>query len=98
MTILQFDCLGVQGFLNSCLYTIYRRNLRYTIITTVAMKHCNTIWSMLLVAVVAIGLTGCIDERGFSADPSHKLSFSSDTVAFDTLFTEVNSATATFLV
>lgn len=98
MTIQQFDCLGVQGFLNSCLYTIYRRNLRYTIITTVAMKHCNTIWSMLLVAVVAIGLTGCIDERGFSADPSHKLSFSSDTVAFDTLFTEVSSATATFLV
>ena len=60
------------------------------------MKSC--IRYILLVALVAMGLAGCSDERGFTVDPSHRLSFSTDTVAFDTLFTEVSSATYAFLI
>lgn len=48
--------------------------------------------------VVMMGMMSCVDERGFSTDPTHALSFSSDTIAFDTLFTEVSSATYTFLI
>ena len=62
------------------------------------MKNILKIWSLMLVVSIAIGLSSCRDERGFSTDPNHKLSFSTDTVAFDTLFTEVSSATNIFLV
>lgn len=62
------------------------------------MKDILKIWCLVLAVGIAIGLSGCRDERGFSTDPNHKLSFSTDTVAFDTLFTEVSSATNMFLV
>lgn len=62
------------------------------------MRHCKMIWGVLLVAMLAMGLTACVDERGYTTDPQYKLSFSSDTIAFDTLFTEVSSATSSFLI
>ena len=62
------------------------------------MKEILKIWSLVLALGVAIGLSGCRDEQDFSTDPSHRLSFSTDTVAFDTLFTEVSSATHAFLI
>lgn len=55
-------------------------------------------WSMLLVCIAVMGVSGCVDERDFSDHPAHRLMFSTDTVAFDTLFTEVSSATQVFLV
>jgi len=43
-------------------------------------------------------LTGCADEVHYSDDPQHVLVFSADTIAFDTLFTDVGSATGVFQV
>ena len=51
-----------------------------------------------LACLVTIGLVGCTDKWGFSTDPSHRLAFSSDTIAFETLFTDVSSATQAFLI
>ena len=42
--------------------------------------------------------SSCTDKQDFSTHPSHRLIFSTDTVAFDTLFTEVSSATQIFLI
>lgn len=53
---------------------------------------------MLLAAIVAVCVVGCREEQGFSTSPAHRLQFSSDTIAFDTLFTEVSSATYSFLI
>ena len=54
------------------------------------MKEILKIWSIVFAIGVAVGAIGCTDEREFTTDPSHRLSFSTDTVAFDTLFTEVS--------
>ena len=62
------------------------------------MKDVLKIWSVLCAFVVAIVVSSCTDEREFSTDPSHRLAFSCDTVAFDTLFTNVSSATQVFLI
>ncbi len=62
------------------------------------MERNFKLWGALLVLLAMIGLSSCLDEHGFSTDPSHRLTFSTDTVAFDTLFTEVSSATHVFLV
>ena len=62
------------------------------------MERNFKLWGALLVLLATIGLSSCLDEHGFSTDPSHRLTFSTDTVAFDTLFTEVSSATHVFLV
>ena len=62
------------------------------------MKDVLKIWSVLCAFVVAIVVSSCTDEREFSTDPSHRLAFSCDTVAFDTLFTDVSSATQILLI
>lgn len=62
------------------------------------MKDILKIWCLVLVVSIAAGLSSCSNDRGFSIDPNHKLTFSTDTVAFDTLFTEVSSATQIFLI
>ena len=43
-------------------------------------------------------LGSCVEETDFSSSPSLRLEFSCDTVSFDTLFSEVMSPTAKFLV
>ncbi len=43
-------------------------------------------------------LGSCVEEADFSSNPSLRLEFSCDTVSFDTLFSEVMSPTAKFLV
>lgn len=48
--------------------------------------------------VFVLGMAACRDERGYSTDPSLRLTFSADTISFDTLFTEVSSATYSFLI
>ena len=50
-----------------------------------------------IIALVAT-MIACNDDRGYSTDPTHRLAFSADTVSFDTLFTEVSSATYSFLI
>ena len=43
-------------------------------------------------------LASCSEDADFSSNPSLHLEFSSDTISFDTLFTEVGSPTAKFVV
>ena len=43
-------------------------------------------------------MMGCADFDHFSTNPNHRLSFSVDTLAFDTVFTTIGSATKQFLV
>ena len=62
------------------------------------MKKYFKAWSIVLVLVTAMSIWSCTDEHHFSTNPSHRLEFSTDTVAFDTLFTEVSSATKAFLI
>jgi len=53
---------------------------------------------ILLVSVVlAVSLTSCNDDV-FTTNPKYKLSFSKDTLTFDTVFTTVGSATSKILV
>ena len=62
------------------------------------MKKVLSLWIIVLVLAIATGLSGCVDKLGFTTDPNHRLAFSCDTVMFDTLFTDVSSATQAFLI
>ena len=62
------------------------------------MKAILKTWNLLLTLIVAIAIWSCADEQEFSTNPNHWLVFSTDTVAFDTLFTDVSSATQILLI
>lgn len=51
----------------------------------------------LILTIIAIWFSGCYKET-ISTDPSIKLSFSADTVLFDTVFTTIGSATRYLMV
>lgn len=51
------------------------------------------IYSFFLFTIV-----GCIDDENFSLSPSHHLTYSADTISFDTLFSNVPSATKSFWI
>lgn len=59
----------------------------------------NSLRHILLTIIAAIGLitTSCIHDD-LSTSPSHTLTFSTDTVSFDTVFTELGTPTARLLV
>ena len=46
---------------------------------------------------VSIGFSGCVDDS-FSTNPNDKLAFSKDTLAFDTVFTTIGSATSKVMI
>lgn len=50
----------------------------------------------LCAAVSVLVLGACTDDDSFSTSPSNVLTFSTDTVRFDTLFATVPSSTRTF--
>lgn len=65
------------------------------------MKNLKYLYSkvwLVLAVIVCVSVSSCRDEHGFSVDPNHRLTFSTDTVAFDTLFTQVSSSTYSFLI
>ncbi len=53
---------------------------------------------LLSVIIIPALLVACDEEAGFSVNPSLRLSFSRDTITFDTIFTTVGSPTAGLLV
>lgn len=53
---------------------------------------------VLYILLLSVFLASCSEDTDFSTNPSLRLEFSSDTISFDTLFTEVASPTATFVV
>jgi len=52
---------------------------------------------VLISLVISAGFTGCNDEI-FSSNPKDKLSFSTDTLTFDTVFTTLGSATKKIMI
>ena len=59
------------------------------------MKKQVLAFCMILMSVIFVA---CNEDAGFSSDPSLRLAFSTDTVSFDTLFTERISPSAMFVV
>lgn len=57
-------------------------------------KLIYTVFTLLLASTLA----SCLDDESFTTDRNSKLVFSSDTISFDTLFSEVPSSTERFLV
>ena len=53
---------------------------------------------LLYISIMSVCLVSCNEAPDFSSSPSLRLEFSCDTVSFDTLFSEVMSPTAKFLV
>ncbi len=64
-------------------YNIMKRTLSTTFFTICLLV--NTLF------------TGCIDDS-FTSNPSHLLTFSTDTVAFDTVFTDIGTSTRSFRI
>ena len=54
--------------------------------------------TILYIALLSVFLGSCVEDADFSSSPTLRLEFSCDTVSFDTLFSEVMSPTAKFLV
>jgi len=51
----------------------------------------------VLLTVITIGLSACNDDV-YSSDPKNKLAFSTDTMAFDTVFSTIGSATSKIMI
>ena len=84
---------------SSLFCAIYRVFVRYvSIVYTHTMRFCTKIQQILFAVALLMAVVGCREDVGFSTNPSHRLTFSSDTVSFDTLFTEVSSSTYSFLI
>ena len=60
-----------------------------------AMKR---VFKLLYIGIISALLAACSELADFSSSPSLRLEFSCDTVSFDTLFTQVVSPTAKFVV
>ena len=60
--------------------------------------HCMVRRLFFFIAMIAVLLTACTDNDSFSTGTGNRLSFSEDTIRFDTLFSTIPSATQTFWV
>ena len=58
-------------------------------------KKIKYLFTLLILSVF---VAACSDDADFSSDTGLHLQFSSDTITFDTVFTEIGSPTASFLV
>jgi hypothetical protein len=58
-------------------------------------KNSFTIWTAGLIMAMMVG---CNDMDNYSVSPNHLLTFSTDTVSFDTVFTTVGSTTGYFMI
>ena len=57
-----------------------------------------TTFALILLSILTgTFLTSCIDDD-FTTNPSHVLAFSTDTVAFDTVFTTIGTSTRSFRI
>ena len=57
------------------------------------LKHVFSAQNLILLAILASGISCSLSDQEISTDPSHKLRFSADTIFFDTIFTEIPSVT-----
>lgn len=69
-------------------------NVVYLHTTTILkMKNYKLIIFLAILSVTAFVLLSCVKEESFDTNPSVKLTFSQDTILFDTIFTTIGSAT-----
>ena len=57
------------------------------------MKFYTGLFFICLSAMLMTGLHSCYEEDDFTTDPSDLIEFSTDTLRFDTVFTQIGSAT-----
>ena len=78
------------------------RRRHYSLHTTATEKQRKRVLGggslMLVTLYLAFCLLSCTDSIHYSNDPTHRLRFGCDTVAFDTMFTAVGSSTGVFVV
>lgn len=60
-------------------------------------RYC-TVFYICVIAWTAIGLWSCNEDEQFTPSPGEALQFSRDTISFDTIFTDIGSATKLFKV
>lgn len=72
--------------------TIKSRRLRYNFVMKLRKIFC------IGVAALTLGLVGCQDDDSFSTSTSNTLTFSSDSIKLDTVFSRVPSSTQTMWV
>ena len=53
---------------------------------------------LITLTILSVFVAACSDDADFSSAPTLRLQFSSDTISFDTLFTETASSTASIIV
>ena len=58
-------------------------------------KRCFIAWAAGLIIAMMVG---CDDFDNYSVSPNHLLSFSTDTLSFDTVFTTIGSTTGYFMI
>lgn len=56
------------------------------------------IYNLIIIFTLSVFVVACNDDTDFSSNPADRLTFSSDTISFDTLFAETTSSTTMFLV
>jgi len=61
------------------------------------LRYLTNLLIGMLLAVFSVALSSCNDDV-FSTNPAHQLSFSTDTLSFDTVFTSLGSATSKIMV
>lgn len=54
--------------------------------------------SLLILAVLSTFLFSCVEDEDFSSNPNLRISFSADTISFDTVFTEAGSSRKILMV
>ena len=101
--MLLLDDITCGGWLCSCRLVFFVQYIEILFVISLLlerpeMKIRAKIRYMLFAAIMLVAVMGCREDEGFSVNPAHQLTFSSDTVRFDTLFTEVSSSTYSFLV
>ena len=60
------------------------------------MKRSSVI--IWITGLAMVWMVGCNEMDNYSVSPRHLLSFSTDTVSFDTVFTTVGSTTGYFMI
>lgn len=74
------------------------KNTKAYILTSKEMKRITA--PLLIIFTLLLNLLAACDglDENYSTNPNHRLSFSTDTLSFDTVFTTIGSATKQFMV
>ncbi len=61
-------------------------------------KSYRSVVCVCVLAWAVVGLFSCSEDEKFTSSPNEALRFSSDTISFDTIFTDIGSATKVFKI